>query len=144
MLKGSINKILLIILIAAALGAIGGIVYVTTTSKSGFTEFYILDLEGKATDYPLELEVGDVGSVMVGIVNHEDEKVTYQLEVRINGTINEIESIALGDEEEWEELVSFVPGKVGDEQRVEFLLYKNREGEPYLELYLLINVKERK
>ena len=58
---------------------------------------------------------------------------------------NEVESIRLGDEQKWEEIVSFTADRVGDNQKVEFLLYKNGESEPYLKpLHLWINVKEQR
>ena len=48
----------------------------------------------------------------------------------------------LEHDEKWEETVSFTPARVGDNQKTEFLLYKNEESEPYLEpLHLWVNVK---
>jgi len=146
--QSSINKVLSIILMVAILGAIGTLGYIITTPKVGekFTEFYILGLEGKAIGYPEELKVGEEGRVIIGIINHEQETVSYGIKVRIDGVTNsELEPVVLGDEQKWEEMVSFTPDRVGDNQKVEFLLYKNRETEPYLKpLYLWINVKEQK
>ena len=105
------NKVLLVVLVIAILGALG---YIIATPKVGerFTEFYVLGTEGKAVDYPRVLVVGKEGRVVVGIVNRERETI-----------------------------VSFMPNKAGDNQKVEFLLYKNEEAEPHSEpLYILINV----
>lgn len=101
-------------------------------------------MEGKAIDYPKELKVGEEGRVIIGIINHEQETVSYRVKVRIEGVRNnEVEPIMLGDEQKWEEIVSFTADRVGDNQKVEFLLYKNGETEPYLKpLHLWINVKE--
>ena len=42
----------------------------------------------------------------------------------------------------WEMELSFIPQVAGDNQRVEFLLYKNGENKPYMEpLYLLVDVR---
>ncbi len=57
------DKVLSIILVLAILGALGviGYVLVTPTAEDKFTEFYILELEGEARDYPSELMVGKEG-----------------------------------------------------------------------------------
>ena len=67
------DRILSIILVLLILGALGTLGYVIATPKVGetFTEFYILGQEGKAADYPKELNTGQEGRVIVGVVNHE-------------------------------------------------------------------------
>jgi len=104
------------------LGALGTIGYVIATPEveERFTEFYIVGVEGagvegKPRDYPRELVVGDEGRVMVGIVNHEHETVTYQIEVRIDGVKNnEVDRIVLEHGEKWEEIVRFSLGTLGE------------------------------
>jgi uncharacterized membrane protein len=126
-------------------GALGTLGYVIATPRVGerFTEFYILGLEGRAEDYPRELRVGEEGRVIVGIINREHETVSYRVEVRIEGVINnEVGPIALEHDEKWREIVSFTPHRAGDGQKVEFLLYKNGEVEPYLRLHLWLDVTE--
>lgn len=142
--QSTLDKTLSIILIVAILGAIGTFGYTAAIPKIGerFTEFYILGLEGKATDYPKELMLGEEGRVIVGIVNREYETVSYRVEVTINGIGDkEIGPVVLGHEEKWEREVSFSPTKVGDNQKVEFLLYK--EGKPVFKepIHLWVNVK---
>ncbi len=140
-----IDKILSFILIAAILGAIGTLGYVVATPKVGekFTQFYILGPGGKAIDYPEELNMGQESRVIVGIINREHETMSYQLEMRIDGVRNnEKGPVVLDHDEKWEEVVSFAPDRAGADQKVEFLLYKNKESEPYLKLYLWIDVKE--
>ena len=79
----------------------------------------------------------------VNFVNREQETVTYRVEVRIDGVRNnQAGPLELGHDGKWEEIVSFTPHRAGDSQKVEFLLYKNGESEPYLKLHLWINVKE--
>ena len=89
--------------------------------------------------------MGEEGRLIVGIVNREHETVSYRVEVRIDRVRNnEVQPIVLAKEQKWEEVVSFTPNRAGDNQKVEFLLYKNGQSEPYLEpLYLWVNVKER-
>lgn len=142
--QSTLDKTISIILIVAILGAIGTFGYTAAIPKVGerFTEFYILGLEGKATDYPKELMLGEEGRVIVGIVNREYETVSYRVEVTINGIGGkEIGPVVLGHEEKWEREVSFSPTKVGDNQKVAFLLYK--EGKPIFKepIHLWVNVK---
>jgi uncharacterized membrane protein len=139
------DKVLSIILVASILGAIGAIAYVIVTPKTGekFTEFYVLGLDGEASNYPSELVVGEEGSVILVIVNHEHEDdLTYRVEILVDGEVNgTIGPLALNHDERWESEVGFVPQDVGDDQKVEFILYKNGEDEPYSSLHLWIDVK---
>jgi len=43
----------------------------TESLQEPFTEFYILGPEGKADNYPTDYVLGENGTVIVGIVNHE-------------------------------------------------------------------------
>lgn len=74
-----LDKGLSIVLILAILAALGTLGYVIATLKVGerFTEFYILGLEGEAEGYPKELVVGEEAKVIVGIVNREQEDMSY-------------------------------------------------------------------
>ncbi len=137
------NKVLSVILLLAILGVSGAIGYVMAQPKVGetFTELYILGLEGKAVDYPRELMVSEEANVILGIANQEYETVSYLVEVRIDGvTNNEVGPVVLKDGEGWESEVSFVPSVAGKNQKVEFLLFKNGEGEVYLRAHVVVNV----
>jgi len=135
-------SIILIIIIMGALGALG---YIILTPRVGekFSEFYVLGLEGEAAGYSRELSGGGEGRVIVSIVNREYETMSYWVEVRIDSVRNnEVGPLELEHDEKWEEIVSFTPHRVGDNQKVEFLLYKSGGTEPYLKLHLWVNVKE--
>lgn len=140
------DKALSIILVLTILGALGMMGYVIATPKVGqrFTEFYFLGQEGNDRSYPSKLTVGEEGKVVIGIINNEYEIVNYRVEVRVDSVKNnEVGRIVLEQGEEWEEEVSFVPEVAGEDQKVEFLLYKHREVEPYLEpLRLWLDVTE--
>ncbi|MDI3475604.1 MAG: hypothetical protein PWQ79_2310 [Thermococcaceae archaeon] len=77
------DKALTVILILAIMTSIATLAYVVTHPKPGeaFTEFYILGPGGKAADYPTELFVGENGTVIIGIVNHEHRNVTYYVQI---------------------------------------------------------------
>lgn len=144
--QGAADSVLSVILIVAILGAVGTLGYAIAAPKIGekFTEFYLLGLEGKAIDYPRETKLGNKESVIVGIINQEHERASYWIEVRIDGQLNnEVGPLVLEHNEEWRETVSFTPHREGDSQKVEFVLYKNKADQPYLNaLHFWINVTE--
>jgi len=139
------SKILSIILIVLIVACIGAIVYVVKTGQGeSFTEFYILGLDSKADNYPTEVILGEEAKVIVGIVNHEYATTTYSVDIAIDGVaVNSIKPFTLENEEKWENVVGFTPAVAGDNQKVEFLLFKQNETdkELYLTLRLFINVK---
>ncbi len=138
------DRMLSIILTLAILGALGMLGYAIASPKVGekFTEFYIEGLEGKAADYPEELVVGGEGQVTVGIINREQETVTYRVEVAIDGVKNNgVGPVALDHDGKWEQIIAFTASKAGDNQRVEFLLYKQGQTEVYQQLHLWVDVR---
>ena len=140
------DKVLSVALVIAVLGALGMLGYVLATPKVGeeFTEFYIVGQEGEATDYLEELKVGEVGRVVVGVINREYRTVSYRVEVRVDGVKNnDVEPPALENNEKWEGEISLVPEVAGESQKVEFFLYKDGEAQPCLSpLRLWIDVTQ--
>lgn len=139
-----LNTVLYIILITAVVGAMGTAIYIVIEPKTSdsFTEFYIVPSEGERTGYPTELRVNEEGKTVIEITNHEKADTSYEVEVRIDGVKNNrLGPIILSDGQEWQQTISFMPSKVGDGRKIEMLLYKNREEEPYRELHFWINVK---
>ena len=139
------DRVLSIILALTVLGVLGTLGYIIAAPKVGerFTEFYLLGLSGKATDYPEELVMGEEGEVMVGIINREHEPVTYRVEVVIDGAKNgEVGPIILDHNGRWEGIISFTPERAGDNQKVEFLLFRQDRSEVYRKLHLWVDVIE--
>ena len=142
-----LDKVLTIALICAIIGAIGTLIYVIAMPKVGekFTEFYILGEGGKAEGYPGELVVGETGYVILGIVNHEYEPVTYTAQVLIGNENNEsIGPVTLTHEEKWENKVNFTSSEAGENIKVQFLLFRDDQLDPYRSLHLWIDVTEKK
>lgn len=106
---GFVDKILIIALIVAMVGAIGGSSYVVAKIRldEKFTEFYMLGLQGQLADYPAvfsgtiigtnEININSVqygsdplaipdktGEVTLGIINEEREDSTYTIKMTIN------------------------------------------------------------
>ncbi|MFC1964593.1 DUF1616 domain-containing protein [Chloroflexota bacterium] len=76
-----------------------------------------------------------------GIVNHKREDLSYRVEVNVDGIRNnETGPIVLGHEEKWEGKVSFALAISGEKQKVDFVLYKERQ--PYNHLYLWVDLTQ--
>jgi len=139
----TLHRVTTFLLLACLAVCIGVTVYLAVSPKVGerFTEFYILGPSGKAEGYPTKLVLGGSGKVIIGIVNHEYEAVTYRIVVTLdNETITTIENIKLSHEEKWEQNLTFTPQKAGDKMKLEFLLYREGVKEPYRTLHLWITV----
>jgi uncharacterized membrane protein len=143
--KSRLNKALTIILVLTIIMSISALVYVVVSPKQGekFTEFYILGQGGKAYDYPTRVQAGNTSTVIVGVVNHEFALVNYTLWLSLNNSSILSRDLVLQHNQTWEEPVIYILNKTGDEQKLEFLLYKegNYTG-PYRDLHLWVNVSK--
>ena len=143
--KKWMDRLLNIMLALASVVCICTIVYAIATPKTGekFSEFYILGPEGKAENYPRDVKLGSPISLTIGVMNHEQMETTYTVKVIIDGVNNRVlPMITLAPEQKQEQVISFTPAKVGENQKVEFLLFKNAETEPYLTLHIWVNVSQ--
>jgi len=139
-----VDRFLYVVLVLAIVGAIGTMSFVLVSPKEEerFTEFYILGLEGTADWYPTQfvLEGGEVvlvrygsdgafkdaeegyGTVILGIVNHEEQEAVYRVDLRINGEkmkvlvdgqwVGEVGPLVLEDEASLEIEAGFAPQQV--------------------------------
>jgi uncharacterized membrane protein len=137
------NKALFIFLAAAIVVTLGFIIYLKVVPQKAdkFTEFYVLNAEGQAQDYPEQVIAGNPVDILLGVVNHEYQPASYEVYIRMNGIqVGEANIGTLEYQQKWEEKVSFTPQVVGPRQSVDFILYKNGETEPYqkepLRLYI--------
>lgn len=130
--------------VAVSLASLGVAVFFIATSHEssrGLTEFYVLGPGGKAEDYPSRVGLGESATVIVGVVNREGEDATFEMAVEINGDqTDRIDSPLLTDGDRWERRMPIVPTAAGDDQKVEFVLYKNDARETYRSLYLFLDV----
>jgi uncharacterized membrane protein len=165
------NKTLTVILAIAILGTIGTLGYTIAKPKIGerFTEFYILGNNGKAETYPTSfvMEQGAIvqvsydkgatfidgkhGILTLGIINQEQRETTYSVALQIDGqdvaishngtNFNRLEHIKLQQGEKREFEIGFTPQHTGDNQKVEFFLYKDSAATTQETLHLWIDVK---
>ena len=145
--ESKLDKTLTIILILSILLSVATLVYVVITPKEGehFTEFYILGPDGIADNYPTNYTLGEDGTVIVGVVNHEYSPINYTLEVRLDNTSlrlpEDVQQVMLAHNETWEEPLTLTPPVEGKDMKLEFLLFNETDkNTPYRDLHLWINV----
>jgi uncharacterized membrane protein/LysM repeat protein len=133
--------VLALVPLAAAVGVAG---YFVTGARGGaesFTEFYVLGADGTAQSYPSAVRVGESAALTLGVVNHEGKHTRYRIEARVAGEqMSDIDGLLLADGQRWENTISLVPTRVGDNQKVEFLLYEDGGAEPYRAVHLWLDV----
>lgn len=141
--KSRLDKALTVILIITIIISISALIYVIVTPKQGekFTEFYILGPGGKAYDYPTNVSAGNKSTVIVGVVNHEYANVNYTMMLSLDNTTFMTQNLTLQDNQTREQEVNYVLSKPGNEQKLEFLLFKESNfTAPYRDLHLWVNV----
>jgi len=156
-----LDKALTIGLVASVILAAGVFAYVMIVPHEGekFTEFYILDENGTAANYPTRLNASEQGTVMIGVNNHESSTINYTVRIVLvtvqfiynvstgrNDTIEianltlDSRSTYLGDGLDWRYLFNFTISQLGD-YKLRFLLFKNdQQLTPYRLLHLWIKV----
>lgn len=141
--QSNLDRIIRVILILAIVGMIGALVYMVQTPeiKGEYTEFYILGPEGKTENYPGVVKIGEAAKVILVILNHEHEEIEYTVKIIVDDEIlNEIRSIRLAHEGKWEQEVGVMASSSGENQKVEFRLYKGADKEASQNLYFWIDV----
>lgn len=145
--ESKMDKALTIILILSILLSVGTLVYVIVTPKEGehFTEFYILGPQGKADNYTTNYTLGQSGTLIVGVVNHEYKPMNYTMKVKLGNKSlylpENVTHISLAYNETWEKPVVITPPIEGNKMKLEFLLFNETDKSvPYRDLHLWINV----
>ena len=82
---------------------------------------------------------------IVVIVNHEKQPTNFKVHGIIAGTVvNHIDTYPLQPGEKWDGKISLILKNAGDDQKIEFYLYKGGEKEPYFKEPLFIYIDVRK
>lgn len=112
------------------------------------TEFYVLGSGGLAEQYPREVTPDDDIVLTVGIMNGEPDERNYWIEVWVSKapTFNRLTLLTsvgpttLRPHQRFEQPVSFRMPSIGDDQRVEYLLFRAGDQQPFRRLELWLNV----
>jgi uncharacterized membrane protein len=132
-------------LLVLALVGLGIGTYFLASSSTGseeLTQFYVLGPNGKAEGYPRTVNVGDKFTLILGIVNHEGEEASYQVQTKMAGRlVVRLDSLQLANNEKWERPLVLTATQPGSNLKVEFVLYKGDSDVPYRTLHLWLDVE---
>src|ERR1035437_2580357 len=149
--ESRLDKALTVFMIFSILLSVTTLVYIILIPKEGehFTEFYILGPEGKADNYTRKYVVGEKGTVIVGIINHEYRPMNYTMDIKLKNKSLPLpenqKKISLANNEIWKEPVTFTPSSEGKNMKLEFLLLnETNRTMPYRDLHLWIDVDTKK
>ena len=153
-IMGRLNRTFTVLLAGAIVCALGFLGYIMATPKleEQFTEFYILDRNGRTNSYPVEFITNDsqvtqvkysdgvaehttCAYIRIGIVNYENRQVQYSVSVRSDGKpviiypagqqVQVLGPLVLAHGEKWEQDIGFALLTTGDDQKVEFIMEKD-------------------
>ena len=106
------------------------------------TDFYILGPDEKEYNYPISLKTGESGTVVIGVVNKEQEPMEYVLRVRLDNVTLQEKDLSLKNGQTYKARFTFTPHTAGEKRNMEFLLYRKGYSAPYKSLQLWVDVKE--
>lgn len=149
-MRDDFERALTWLLAFALVVSIVGVAYVATTPQETngrpYTEFYVLNSEGNASNYPTNLSVGETGSLIVGISNHEDEPVTYTVALTLENRLVATRTVDVAEKRTWRGRFSFAARSPGD-KRLQIVLYRGQDvdvsSKPYRSLRLWISVRRQ-
>ena len=107
--------------------------------KTNSTDFYIKGMDVHASNYTLNLTSGTKTNLTMVVVNQEGSTVNYRLLIRVNSTILKQDNITLQNKEQMEIPFNFTAGTPG-QRKMEFLLYKLPDKNPYQTRNLWMNI----
>jgi uncharacterized membrane protein len=144
--EGRLDKTLSVILVVSIVAAASVFTFAIVSPKQGerLTEFYLLGLNGQAGNYSTEYHLGEQEPTTVGIINHEYRTETYKLVAKLNdsnqSTTLYSQEVTLADNQSLVKQIEIKPDRIGNDMKLEFLLYLDNSSEPYRETHLWINV----
>jgi uncharacterized membrane protein len=144
--KSRVDKLLSVILVLSILTLALTVGYSIAFPNPGepFTEFYLLGANGTIGNYSTQYTLGEQKPVTVGIVNHEQQDVSYELVVRLNdtnkSTVLYSENVSIANNQTWQRVINLKPDRTGSNMTMEFLLYRDNQATPYRETDLPVTV----
>jgi hypothetical protein len=105
-----LKNIIIIILSIVILATVTGIIFIVSGSpaENDYTEFYLMDAEGMAEDYPAALASGETANLTLGIINHENAVMEYEAWLYMDDiSLSRFYPISLEPEQTWQENINF-------------------------------------
>jgi uncharacterized membrane protein len=145
--EGGVPQALTIFVVFSVLFSVSALVYslATPEPQENYTEFYLLGPGRTMQGYPTNFSVGQQKPVTVGIANHENRDENYKLVVNLTDG-NTSTTLFSGRQpvetgQTVEKNISLTPNRIGNNMRIDFLLYRDDlTASPYRQAYLLVNV----
>jgi uncharacterized membrane protein len=107
------------------------------TPPAPYTQFYVLNSNSLAQDYPRSASTAQ--TLTVGVVNNEGVAAHYLIDISAPGAASA--PIVVGDlaaGQTWEQQLTLPALQGGGEQQVQMLLYKDKSDTPYRQLRLIL------
>jgi uncharacterized membrane protein len=82
-------------------------------------------------DWNSNLTLGVPTNITVAVENYEPEYTEYNLEIRLDGNPVSNQNLWLAGREDWIEDISFIPEAIGQNIKLEAILYKEWDKKPY-------------
>ena len=141
-----LNPVLIGIVVISSFIVFGVIINLINTgpARTNTTAFYLLGEGGKAGDYPSQVNLGSPFPITIGIINNENETISYLVDVQIDQHDPEtLASVVLKPGEKWEGTFDLVLEQADDSQAfVGFNLYKGFAGGAYRSLHFWTQIVE--
>lgn len=138
-----LDKLVKVALISILIVAIILVVYLIVIHNPGedYTEFYLIDQDNNTTNYPINITRDSVRKINVGIINKEHDTTNYTvIAYKDDETIAKFNKTLKNNEEYEFEYYIDSTHAVGENQSIDFKLYKGNVSAPYRTLYLKYNV----
>jgi len=125
-------------------------VFLVPSPEYYMTEFYILGTQGLAEEFPREVQVDEQQQVTIGIRNLEQDDHNYQVEVWAVDPESSSQRVLLVQTEPFllrrgmrrQTAQTLIMPWQGQDQQVEFLLFIDKDQQPYRTLRLILNVTD--
>ena len=144
--ESPISAVLLLVLF----GCTSLIIYLAGTlqPKEEYSEFFILDREKLANNYPVSVVVNELSRIKIGIVNHEQKPLNYRVEAWAidpqsytqRKKLTESSLITLSHDQNFEGVAYWRMPWIGNRQKVEFLLFVGENTIPYRSIHIWVDV----
>ncbi len=138
------HVVYVILAFAFAVAAFSGVAVALEKPGQPFTEFYLLDSQGLAEDYPREVTVDTLVVFNLGIASHEGQTSLYNIVAARAGAQSTALAMAgpisLADGATWQGALTFALPQTGNGEEIDFLLERVGSPWPYRTLRVWMNI----
>lgn len=138
--KSKYNFIILSIIIVFIVSFLS-IIFINNYSNNELsTDFYLLPYEDNQYNFPRSVHSGENIIVRAVVINNNLQPLEYTLKVNLSGKDITSSSKYLMNNEKWDNTFSITPQNEGKDQKIEFILFTDKNDQPIDTLYIYIDV----